>query len=98
LTEPRVYESIKDNLIDALGGASDVFFFLENGDTSPRGGFAGPLPVESILAVTDRLRAVRVEFQEDDLVFLRCQSTSTGKTCGTTGSSSRDPTCATSIL
>lgn len=78
LTEPRVYESIKDNLIDALGGASDVFFFLENGDTSPRGGFAGPLPVESILAVTDRLRAVRVEFQEDDIVFLRCQKT--GKT------------------
>ena len=67
--------SIKDNLIDALGGSADVFFFLENGDTSPRGGFAGPLPVERILAVTDYLGAVKVEFQEDDLVFLRCQKT-----------------------
>jgi len=73
LTEERVYMSIKDNLIEALGGSADVFFFLENGDTSPRGGFAGPLPVEDILAVTDYLGAVKVEFQEDDLVFLRCQ-------------------------
>lgn len=73
LTEERVYMSIKDNLIGALGGSADVFFFLENGDTSPRGGFAGPLPVDRIMAVTDYLGAVKVEFQEDDLVFLRCQ-------------------------
>ena len=63
----RVYMSIKDHLIGAQGCSADVFFFLGNGDTSPRGGFAGLLPVDRTIAMTDYLGAVKVEFQEHDL-------------------------------
>ena len=73
LTQPRVHESIKRNLIESLGGNADVFMFLENGDTSPKGGFAGPLPEAEIHAVADYLGAVMLEFQQEDMTFLRCQ-------------------------